>query len=94
LCPEETLEASDLHLGDSPFSSAAAAKAETGSSPLHYHESVDTYSRKIIEEALRRNGWNQTRAAEELGLQRTYLTKLLRQKDISGRQPKESSEES
>jgi DNA-binding NtrC family response regulator len=85
LCPEDTLEASDLHLGDSPFSSSA--EAETGSPPLHYHECVDAYSRKIIEESLQRNGWNQTRAAEELGLQRTYLTKLLRQKDISGRQP-------
>jgi hypothetical protein len=43
---------------------------------------------------LRRNGWNQTRAAEELGLQRTYLTKLLRQKNISGREPKDSSSSS
>jgi transcriptional regulator with PAS, ATPase and Fis domain len=85
LCPEDTLQASDLHLGDSPLSSAT--EAETGAPPLHYHESVDAYSRKIIEEALRRNGWNQTKAAEELGLQRTYLTKLLRQKDIAGRQP-------
>jgi DNA-binding NtrC family response regulator len=55
---------------------------------------MDTYSRKVIEEALRRNGWNQTKASEELGLQRTYLTKLLRQKDIAGRPPHESSGES
>jgi DNA-binding NtrC family response regulator len=55
---------------------------------------MDAYSRKILEEALQRNGWNQTRAAEELGLQRTYLTKLLRQKGISGRQPQENSGES
>jgi DNA-binding NtrC family response regulator len=87
LCPKDILEASDLHLGDSPFSSAAEAE----SPPLHYHESVDAYSRKIIEEALQRNGWNQTRTADELGLQRTYLTKLLRQKDIPGKQPSESS---
>jgi DNA-binding NtrC family response regulator len=92
LCPEDTLEPSYLHLPDSPVSSATEAK--TGAPPRHYHESMDAYSRKIIEEALRRNGWNQTRAAEELGLQRTYLTKLLRQKDISGRQPQESSGES
>jgi DNA-binding NtrC family response regulator len=52
---------------------------------------MDDYGRKVIEEALRRNGWNQTRAAEELGLQRTYLTKLLRQKDIPGKPPKDSS---
>jgi DNA-binding NtrC family response regulator len=92
LCPEDTLEPAYLHLADSPFPSSAEAK--TGSPPVHYHESIDAYSRKIIEEALRRNAWNQTRAAEELGLQRTYLTKLLRQKEISGRAPKDSSSSS
>jgi DNA-binding NtrC family response regulator len=91
LCPKDTLEVSNLHLGDSPFSSVG--EAETESPPLHYHENMDAYSRKIIEEALCRNGWNQTKAAEELGLQRTYLTKLLRQKDISGRPPEEDSSE-
>ena len=89
LCPDDTLEPACLHLSDSPF--PLAAETETGSPPRHYHESMEAYSRKVIEEALRRNGWNQTRASEELGLQRTYLTKLLRQKDISGRPPKESS---
>lgn len=89
LCPDDTLEPSYLHLANSPFSSTA--ETETGSPSLHYHESMNAYSRKIIEEALRRNGWNQTKAAEELGLQRTYLTKLLRQKDIVGRPPNESS---
>lgn len=48
---------------------------------------MDAYSQKLIEEALRRNGWNQTKAAAELGLQRTYLTKLLRQKQIPGKPP-------
>src|SRR6185437_8608890 len=52
-----------------------------------YHQSMDAYSQKLIEAALRRNGWNQTKAAAELGLQRTYLTKLLRQKQIPGKPP-------
>ncbi len=91
LCPEGTLEPSNLHLQDSPASSAT--ENGTGSPPRHYHESMDAHGRKIIEDALRRNEWNQTRAAEELGLQRTYLTKLLRQKDISGKQPQENSGE-
>jgi hypothetical protein len=82
LFPEDTLEPAYLHLADSL--SLSATEAETGSPPRHYHESMDAYSRKVIEEALRRKGWNQTRASEELGLQRTYLTKLLRQKDIHG----------
>jgi DNA-binding NtrC family response regulator len=92
LCPEDTIEPAYLHLADSPF--PPATEAETGSPPRHYHESMEAYSRKVIEEALRRNEWNQTRASEELGLQRTYLTKLLRQKDIPGRQPKDSSSSS
>jgi transcriptional regulator with GAF, ATPase, and Fis domain len=45
----------------------------------------------VIEEPLKRNEWNQTRAAEELGLQRTYFTKLIRQKQICGRPPMSSS---
>ena len=92
LCPEDTLEPTYLHLADSPFPSAIVT--ETGSPPRHYHESMEAYSRKVIEEALRRNGWNQTRASEELGLQRTYLTKLLRQKEIPGRRPQSSSSSS
>jgi transcriptional regulator with GAF, ATPase, and Fis domain len=58
------------------------------------HESIDAYSRKIIEVALRRSGWIQTRAAEEPDLQRSYLTKLLRQKNIPGRKSKDSSSSS
>jgi len=92
LCPNDTIEPEYLHLADSPSSSATGAK--TASPPRHYHESMEAYSRQILEEALRRNEWNQTRAAEELGLQRTYLTKLLRQKEISGRHPKDSSSSS
>jgi len=92
LCPNDTIEPEYLHLADSPSSSATGAK--TASAPRHYHESMEAHSRQILEEALRRNEWNQTRTAEELGLQRTYLTKLLRQKGISGRQLKDSSSSS
>jgi DNA-binding NtrC family response regulator len=52
---------------------------------------MEAYSCWLLEDALKRNDWNQTRAAEELGLQRTYFTKLLRQKQIPGRPPKNSS---
>jgi DNA-binding NtrC family response regulator len=53
-----------------------------------YHEMMKAYSRWVLEDALKTNDWNQTRAAEALGLQRTYFTKLLRQKQIPGKQPK------
>ncbi|MEP6935220.1 MAG: sigma-54 dependent transcriptional regulator [Nitrospirota bacterium] len=92
LCPEDTIEPADLHLADSL--SPSSTEAETGSPPRDYHAHMDAYSRKVLEETLRRNGWNQTKAAEELGLQRTYLTKLLKQKDISGKPPTDSSSSS
>lgn len=60
---------------------------EGQASPLPYHDAMEAYSRRLLEDALRRNGWNQTKAAEELQLQRTYLTKLLRQKQIASRPP-------
>ncbi len=89
LCPEDTLEPADLRLAD--LLSPSSTEAETGSPPRDYHAHMDAYSRKVLEETLRRHGWNQTKAAEELGLQRTYLTKLLKQKDISGKPPTDSS---
>ena len=56
---------------------------------LPYHESMEAHSRWLITQALRRTGWNQTQAAVLLKLQRTYLTKLMKQKQISSR-PAES----
>ena len=49
---------------------------------LPYHESMEQHSRTIIERALRLAGGNQTKAADRLKLQRTYLARLIRQKDI------------
>jgi DNA-binding NtrC family response regulator len=43
-----------------------------------FHAQVMDYKQGIIREALRQAGGNQTKAAELLGLQRTYLVKLLR----------------
>jgi DNA-binding NtrC family response regulator len=46
---------------------------------LPYHESMEAHSRHIIEQALHDADGNQTKAAERLKLQRTYLARLLRQ---------------
>lgn len=91
LCPGNTIDPEHLAL-------TAATTSTTATLPVNeepnadilffsYHQSMDVYSQKLIETALRRNGWNQTKAAAELGLQRTYLTKLLRQKQIPGKPP-------
>jgi DNA-binding NtrC family response regulator len=92
LCSEDTLEPEHLHLAESI--SHSPGDAETGSAPRHYHERMDAYSRKILEETMRKHGWNQTKAAEELGLQRTYLTKLLQKRDVASKPPGDVSSSS
>jgi transcriptional regulator with PAS, ATPase and Fis domain len=46
---------------------------------LPYHESMEQHSRYIIARAMERADGNQTKAADSLKLQRTYLARLLKQ---------------
>ena len=85
------IEPHHLHLSGS---GSPAQEPNQTEGPRLYHEKMEAYSRKILLEALQRNDWNQTRAAEDLGLQRTYFTKMLRQKNISGRPPRPGSSDS
>ena len=86
LCLGDTIESEHLALTTTTPPSINQA-TNTDVVFFSYHQSMDAYGQRLIEEALRRNGWNQTKAAAELGLQRTYLTKLLRQKQISPKPP-------
>jgi DNA-binding NtrC family response regulator len=49
---------------------------------LTYHDAIDQYGRYLVEQAIRRAGGNQTKAAEALGLQRSYLARMVKQKNI------------
>lgn len=86
LCQGNIIEPVHLRLSSLKVQDAKGESEEKDGSM--YYEALDRYSRKLIEEALSRFGWNQTKAAKALGIQRTYLTKLLRQKGISGHPPK------
>jgi DNA-binding NtrC family response regulator len=57
---------------------ATARDASRGDGQPGYHAAVAEYRRELIEDALRRTNGNQTKAAELLGLQRTYLARLIR----------------
>jgi DNA-binding NtrC family response regulator len=65
----------------------ASAGSGDGSSvsylDLPYHDSMEEHSIAVIRRALERAEGNQTRAAERLKLQRTYLARLIKQKGIS-----------
>jgi DNA-binding NtrC family response regulator len=97
LTPGKTIEPEHLCLSEAAGSGAGFGGPSPGSTETiqqrpgdgnGYHAMMEAYSRWVLEDALKKNEWNQTRAAEALGLQRTYFTKLLRQKQIPGRQPK------
>jgi DNA-binding NtrC family response regulator len=49
---------------------------------LPYHESMDEHSRYIIERAIEEAEGNQTKAADRLKLQRTYLARLIKQQKV------------
>lgn len=85
LCPDDCIEPE--HLGITVRRTLPVEVDFAEDESLHYHAAMEQYSRKVIEEALRRAGWNQTKAAELLGLQRTYLTRLIRQRGIPSKPP-------
>ena len=72
------LEGEEIGPGDLP--------PEILSSALHppesFHAQVEDFRRRLIRETLARFDGNQTRAAEALQLQRTYLARLIRQLGI------------
>jgi DNA-binding NtrC family response regulator len=48
-----------------------------------YHDAVRSYQKEIIKNALNESGGNQSRAAELLGLQRTYLSRLIKNLEVN-----------
>lgn len=84
-------EIQSQHLGLPAIVASQGSKQASDEIVLPYYDSMESHSRWIIAEALRRTGWNQTKAAALLKLQRTYFTKLLKQKKIPTRSPRDES---
>ncbi len=80
LCSGDQVQADDLALYTRATRSVPAMNA--GASTGDFHAQVKAAKQAIIRVALDRAGGNQTRAADLLGLQRTYLVKLLRELEI------------
>lgn len=79
LSPTDTIEPDMLAL---PADDAVLCRREDAPLPylnLPYHESMEQHSRYIIARAMEQAEGNQTKAAESLKLQRTYLVRLLKQ---------------
>jgi DNA-binding NtrC family response regulator len=67
----------------SPGIVSAEAELSNRSAPVSYHESVDEYRREVIVNALAQTEGNRAAAARLLGLQRSYLLKLMKSFQIS-----------
>ena len=50
--------------------------------PVGFHGAVSEFKRRLIEATLTQAGGNRTRAARALGLQRTYLLRLMREFEV------------
>ena len=48
-----------------------------------YHEAVHSFKRRLLSNALRRNKWNVSRTAVQLGIQRSHLYKLMDGHDLA-----------
>lgn len=76
LAKETRIERSDLLLHSDSFD---IDDVYTGKS---LKEAVNHFKRNFIRTVLRAHDWNQTEASKDLGIQRTYLSKLIKELDI------------
>ena len=75
---------SEIEPGDLPVSGAEADPDTDRAASSGYQEAVTAFKRDFLRAALVRTNGNRTRAAEALGLQRTYLSRLLKDLGIRG----------
>jgi len=82
------IRAADLAIG-SPSAAATlrGPHLQPAAQPVEaFHATVEKFKRELIERALQATQGNQTRAAELLGLQRTYLSRLIKNLKVRTRE--------
>ena len=70
-----------------PLEKTSLESGPTGNSEkkrVSYHDAMENFRRSLILSALHRNSGNKTKAAEDLGIQRAYLTTILKRKGLQG----------
>ena len=74
---DEYLQPDTVQLSGSP------RRGEDEYRGLALKEALGIFKKHFIQQALETNQWNQTRTASNLGIQRTYLSRLIRELEIS-----------
>ena len=80
LSPCDVIEPDFLALSADDLGGKGTTESALPYMNLTYHESMEAHSTHIIERALDKAAGNQTKAAEFLNLQRTYLARLIKQR--------------
>ncbi len=77
ICSDDYIEPKDLIL-------SSAASTNNGSfTGKKLKDAINLFKRHYIQESLEMNGWSQTRTAKVLGIQRTYLSRLVKELKIN-----------
>jgi Nif-specific regulatory protein len=79
LCKSDTITAKDLYLGTE---SLQTRRIEVEPA-LTLKEAVNEFKRNYITKVLEKVGWKQTKASDILKIQRTYLSRLINELNIS-----------
>lgn len=85
---ERAAIAADSSIVETHHLSLGAALQRHASDAYHgesLKEAVRAYKRRFIRGALESHGWNQTSTSRSLGIQRTYLSRLIKELEISNR---------
>jgi len=70
-----------------PQPTASPVVPGSSGTPAGYHGAVSDFKRRLIEATLHQMRGNRTHAARALGLQRTYLLRLIRELGVAAPPP-------
>ena len=70
-----------------PQPTASPVAPASSGTPAGYHGAVSDFKRRLIEATLHQMRGNRTHAARALGLQRTYLLRLMRELGVAAPPP-------
>jgi Nif-specific regulatory protein len=74
ICNDDYIESKDLILSTSGDDDSVGAKS--------LKDAINLFKRHFIQQSLEMNSWSQTRTAKILGIQRTYLSRLIKELEI------------
>ena len=79
LCKRDTITRKDLYLGNEP----SISKTFDLEPVYSLKDAINNFKKEYIIKVLEKSGWKQTKASQLLKIQRTYLSRLINELNIS-----------